>query len=63
MLKAVSRRQGRINISVVPWDWEKEENGDYIRPMRRDPFKSIGASVRSLKSPHKVIGEPETSSH
>ena len=59
MLKAVARRLGRINISLVPWDWEKEEYRVDVHPMTRDPFKSIGA-FWVPENATQVYNDPET---
>lgn len=47
IFKAVAKRLSRIKAPTVLQSWEKEANGVYICPWRKDPRKSIRVSVGS----------------
>lgn len=64
ILKAVAKRLRRKkNVSTVLWEWEKEAKMEFIFTQEDGSLKSVRVSLGSLVSPHKVIGEPETSNH
>lgn len=47
IFKAVAKRFCRVKVPTVLQSWEKEANGVYIPPWRKDPGKSIRVSVGS----------------